>query len=185
MLIDLVVLAGLGVLLAASVSLAYLTTVIASRLIGVLDTDATVSRWLLATVGLLLGIGVNMVLSAGMLTGLARVRVPLRRLWAPALLVAVGLELLKTLGALYVRRTEANPAYHLVAASVGLLVFLNAVNQMVLFAAALTATSTTGGPATVAAEDREARRRAEPSLTTCDAVRSDGEDRASLVERQS
>ena len=112
-------------------------------------------------------------------------RIPLRQLGGPALLAAVGLELLKTLGALSVRRTEANPAYHLVAASVGLLVFLDAVNHMVLFAAALTATSTTGGPATRTAEDIEARHRVEPSLSTCDAVRSGGEDRASLVERQS
>jgi membrane protein len=78
---------------------------------------------------------------------------PLRRVLGPALLVAVGLELLKTLGRLYVQRTEANPTYQLVAGSVGLLVFLNAVNQMVLFAAALTATSTTGRPADLAAED--------------------------------
>jgi membrane protein len=185
-LIDLLVLTGLGVLLAASVSVAYLTTAVAGRLVDVTHTDATVSRWLLATVGLLLGVGVNMVVAAGMLTGLPRVRIPVRRLWRPALLVAVGLELLKTLGALYVRRTEANPAYHLVAASVGLLVFINAVNQLVLFAAALTATGTGDRRAGLTAEDVKAfRRLAEPSLSTCDAVRSDGEDRASLVERQS
>lgn len=66
--------------------------------------------------------------------------------------MAVGLELLKTLGRLYVQRTEANPTYQIVAGAVGLLVFLNAVNQMVLFAAALTATSTAGRPADLAAE---------------------------------
>jgi membrane protein len=87
-----------------------------------------------------------------MLTGLPRLRMPVRRVLGPALLVAVGLELLKTLGRLYVQRTEANPTYHLVAGSVGLLVFLNAVNQMVLFAAALTATSVAGRPADLAAE---------------------------------
>ena len=61
-------------------------------------------------------------------------------------------QLLKTLGRLNVRATAADPTYHLVASSVGLLVFLNAVNQMVLFAAALTATSTTGHSADLAAE---------------------------------
>ncbi len=149
--IDLFVLAGLGTLLAASLSVAYVTTRVANRLVDAADTDATPSRWLLATVGLLLGISVNTVLAGGMLTGLPRVRMPLRRVLGPALLVAVGLELLKTLGRLYVQRTEANPTYHLVAGSVGLLVFLNAVNQMVLFAAALTATSTAGRPADLAA----------------------------------
>ena len=152
-LIDLLVLAGLGVLLAASLGVAYLTTTAANRLVDAADTDYTWSRWALATVGLVLGIGVNTVLAAGMLTGLPRVRMPLRRVLGPALLVAVGLELLKTLGRLYVQGTEANPTYHLVAGSVGLLVFLNAVNQMVLFAAALTATGTAGRPADLAADD--------------------------------
>jgi membrane protein len=152
-LVDLLVLVGLGILLAASLSVAYVTTTAANRLVDAADTDATPSRWALSTVGLVLGIGVNAVLAGGMLTGLPRVRMPLRRVLGPALLVAVGLELLKTLGRLYVQRTEANPTYHLVAGSVGLLVFLNAVNQMVLFAAALTATSTAGRPADLAAED--------------------------------
>jgi membrane protein len=68
----------------------------------------------------------------------------LRRVLGPALLVAVGLELLNTIGRLYVQRTEANPAYRVVAVAVGVLVFLNVLNQLILFAAALTATSTLG-----------------------------------------
>lgn len=150
--VDLLMLAGLGVLLAASLLAAYVTTSAANRLVDAADADATGSRWLLATVGLVVGLGVNTALAAGMLTGLPRIRMPLRRVMAAALLVAVGLELLKTLGRLYVQRTEDNPTYHLVAGSVGLLVFLNAVNQLVLFAAALTATSTAGRPADLATE---------------------------------
>jgi membrane protein len=152
-LVDLLVLVGLGVLLAVSLSLAYLTTVVANRLVDAANADATPSRWMLSAVGVALAVGVNMVLAAAMLTGLPRVRMRLRRVLGPALLVAVWLELLKTLGRIYVARTEANPTYQLVAGSVGLLVFLNAVNQMVLFAAALTATSTNGNPADLAAED--------------------------------
>jgi membrane protein len=155
-LVDLLVLAGLGILLVASLAVAYATTVVANRVVDAADTGASPSRWLLATVGLLVGVGVNTALAAGMLTGLPRIRMPWRRVLGPALLVAVGLELLKTLGRLYVQRTEANPTYHLVAGSVGLLVFLNAVNQMVLFAAALTATSSAGRPADLAAEDDDA-----------------------------
>jgi membrane protein len=155
-LVDLLVLAGLGVLLTASLSVAYLTTAAANRAVDAADTAATPSRWLLATVGLVVGIAVNTVLAAGMLTGLPRIRMPVRRVLVPALLVAVGLELLKTIGRLYVQATEVNPTYHLVAASVGLLVFLSAVNQMVLFAAALTATSTAGQPADLATGDDSA-----------------------------
>jgi membrane protein len=92
-----------------------------------------------------------------MLTGLPRIRMPVRRVLGPALLVAVGVQLLRTIGRLYVQRTEANPTYHLVAGSAGLLVFLSAVNQLVLFAAALTATSAAGRPADLSAEDGNAR----------------------------
>ncbi len=150
-LVDMGVLAGLGVLLAASLWVAYVTTTIAGRAVDA--ADATPSRWPLAVVGLVLGLAVNMVLAAGMLTGLPRIRMPIRRVLAPALLVSVGLEGLKTLGRLYVRATEANPTYHLVGGSVGLLVFLSAVNQLVLFAAALTATSGTGRPLDLAEGD--------------------------------
>ncbi|GAA0223322.1 YihY/virulence factor BrkB family protein [Cryptosporangium japonicum] len=150
-LVDLLVLIGLGLLLAASLAVAYGTTVAAGWLVIAADSDATGSRWLLDAVGILIGVGVNTILALGMLTGLPRVRMPLRRILGPARLVAAGLELLKTLGRLYVERTEANPTYQLVAGSVGLLVFLNAVNQLVLFAAALTATSTAGRPADLAA----------------------------------
>ncbi|WP_035857952.1 hypothetical protein [Cryptosporangium arvum] len=113
---DLLVLIGLGLLLAASLAVAYGTTATA--------------RWLVTATD---------------------VRRSLRRILGPALLVATGLELLKTLGRLYVERTEANPSYQLVAGSVGLLVFLNAINQLVPFAAALTATNTAGRPTDLAA----------------------------------
>ena len=97
-----------------------------------------------ATLGFVLGIGVNTLLSIAVLTGLPRLRMPLRRVLGPALFVAAGLELLKTLGRLYVQRIETNATYLVVAGAVGLLVFLNVVNQLILFAATLTATSTTG-----------------------------------------
>jgi membrane protein len=153
-LVDLGVLAGLGVLAAASLAVAYVATSAANRAVDVAHAGAGWSRWLPATVGLLLGLAVNLVLAAGALTGLPRIRMPIRRVLGPALLVAVGLELLKTFGRLYVQHTEANPTYRLVAGSVGLLVFLNAVNQLMLFAAALTATSTAGRPADLAEGDR-------------------------------
>jgi membrane protein len=103
-----------------------------------------------------LGLGVNALLSIAVLTGLPRLRLPLRRVLGPALLVAAGLELLKTLGRLYVQRTEANPTYQVVAGAVGLLVFLNVVNQLVLFAAALAATGTAGQVTDLAARPNTA-----------------------------
>jgi membrane protein len=142
--VDLLVLTGLGMLLAVSLVVAFMTTALAGRLVSAAGTGDVLARWLLAAVGFVVGVGVNALLSIAVLTGLPRLRMPLRRVLGPALLVAAGLELLKTLGRLYVQHTEANPTYQVVAGAVGLLVFLNVVNQLVLFAAALTATGTAG-----------------------------------------
>jgi membrane protein len=142
LLVDLLVLAGLGLLLAMSLATAFLTVAVANRLVD--PADSTAGRWLLATVGFAVGVAVNTLLSTAVLTGLPRLRMPARRVVIPALIVAAGLELLKTVGRIYVQRTEANPTYQVVAGTVGLLVSLNVVNQLILFAAALTATGTTG-----------------------------------------
>ncbi|MEV8505033.1 YihY/virulence factor BrkB family protein [Actinoplanes sp. NPDC051475] len=151
-LIDLVVLIGLGVLLVASLATAFLTVAVANRLVA--SADDTHGRWLLTAVGLAVGVGVNTLLSTAVLTGLPRLRMPLRRVIVPALVVAAGLELLKTLGRLYVQGVEANPTYQAIAGTVGLLVSLNVVNQLILFAAALTATSNTGEVTDLAAQAR-------------------------------
>jgi membrane protein len=160
-LVDLLVLAGLGLLLAASLAVAFVTAALASRLVNAAGTGDALARWLLAGLALVLGVGVNVLLSVAVLTGLPRLRMPLRRVLGSALLVAAGLELLKTLGRLYVQRTEANPTYQVVAGAVGLLVFLNVVNQLVLFAAALTATGSAGQ-----VTDLAARRRGAPPTAT-------------------
>jgi membrane protein len=141
---DLLVLAGLGALLAVSLTVAFVTTAAAHLLVNTTGADDAPTRWLLAGVGLVVGVGVNTLLSIAVLTALPRLRMPLRRVLGPGLLVAIGLELLKTVGRIYVQHTEANPTYRLVAGAVGLLVFLNVVNQLLLFAATLTATGTTG-----------------------------------------
>lgn len=143
-LFDLLVLVGLGVLLAVSLAVVFAATAGAGRLVAAAGLDAASARWLLGTLGFVLSVGVNTLLSIAVLTGLPRLRMPLRRVLGPALFVAAGLELLKTLGRLYVHRTETNATYLVVAGAVGLLVFLNVVNQLILFATTLTATSTRG-----------------------------------------
>jgi membrane protein len=152
-LVDLAVLLGLGALLVASLAVAYATTVVAGRIAEVADAGDGVSRVLLAVVGFMVGTGVNTALACGALSGLPRVRMPWRRLLGPALLAGVAIELLKTIGSRYIQAFEANPVYGLVAGSVGLLVLLNAVNQLLLFAAALTATSTVGSPSDLATDE--------------------------------
>jgi membrane protein len=143
--IDLAVLAGLGLVLAASLAAAVGAENLLSWLLLVATgADGPSGQWLLGSAGFALGIGVNTLLYVAVLTGLPRLRMRLGRVLGPALLVAAGLEVLKTVGRLYVQRTESNPAYQVVAGAVGLLVFLNLLNQLILFAAALSATSTHG-----------------------------------------
>ncbi|GIJ57022.1 YihY/virulence factor BrkB family protein [Virgisporangium aurantiacum] len=144
-LIDLAVLAGLGLLLAASLAAATGTgTLLNLLLFDTADAAGPPGRWLLRSAGYVLGVGVNVLLAIAALTALPRLKMRLRRVLGPALFVAAGLEVLKTLGRVYVHRTQANPAYHLVTGAVAVLVFLSVLNQLVLFAAALAATSTRG-----------------------------------------
>ena len=86
----------------------------------------------------------NAVLAAAILQALPRLRLPLRRIIGAALAVAIGLELLKTVGRFYITSATDRPAYQAVATAVGLLVFLYVFNQMFLFAASWTATSSRG-----------------------------------------
>ena len=144
-LIDLLALAGLGLLLAISLSLAFGAEALLEWL---LDTTGTNQRpasgWLLATARFGLGLAVNLLLSIAVLTALPRLRMTIRRVLPAALLVTGGLELLTSLGRLVVERAQANPAFQLVAGAAGLLVFLVILNQLILYSAALTATATTG-----------------------------------------
>ncbi|GAA3103083.1 YihY/virulence factor BrkB family protein [Streptosporangium carneum] len=144
-LIDLGVLAGLGLLLSVTLAMAFVTGEVLNWLVAhTLGAHDAPSRWLLSTAAFLIGLGVNTLLAIALLSAPPRLRLPLRRVLGPALLITVGLEILKTLGQLYIGMTAANPAYQVVAGAAALLVFLKALNQLVLFAAALTATGRSG-----------------------------------------
>lgn len=144
-LVDLLALAGLGVLVALSLSTAVGAEALLERLLDAVGGgDLAPSRWLLATTRFTLGLAVNTLLSIAVLTLLPRLRMPLHRVLPPALLITAGLELLTSLGRLLVARAETNPAFQLVAGAAGLLVFLLIINQLILFGAALTATSGVG-----------------------------------------
>ncbi|MGA8116706.1 MAG: YhjD/YihY/BrkB family envelope integrity protein [Actinocatenispora sp.] len=141
-LVDLLVLIGLGLLLAISIGIA----LVVGQGVEWLVVDAArqhggPGRWVVSAVAFLLGLTVNGFLGAAVLAGLPRLRIPLRRLLPAALVIAAGLEALKTVGKLYIERTASNPAYQVVGGAVGLLLFLNLFNQLLLYATALVATS--------------------------------------------
>ncbi|MFV2103279.1 YhjD/YihY/BrkB family envelope integrity protein [Micromonospora sp. LOL_024] len=98
----------------------------------------------LTTVSALLSVLVNAVLATLLLVAVPRLRMSRARLRPVVLFVAIGITLINTVGRFWVGRIEHNPAYTVVATAVGLLVYLYLLNQLVLFGAALAATSRRG-----------------------------------------
>jgi membrane protein len=116
--------------------------------VGVQDTIDVVAR----VVGIILGLMVNALLAASLLSGVSRLRMSLRRLIPSTLLVAIGLSGLSTVGRLYIDFSARRPAYQLVGGTVALLLFLYLFNQLLLYGAALAATSRHGTVVDLAAE---------------------------------
>jgi membrane protein len=139
-LVDLGVLAGLGVLLGLSLA----TTGAIDRLLNWLAPDTDVGSTVSAVVGPVLEFFINLALAAAMLTGVSRMRLSTRRLLPSALVIAVGIQALNTVGRLVIGQTEHRPAYAVVSGAVGLLVYLYLLNQVILFGAALAATARSG-----------------------------------------
>ncbi|KXK58107.1 ribonuclease BN [Micromonospora rosaria] len=137
-LVDLVVMIGVFLLLGVSVAA---VDALESLLRFLLRSTGSIG---LTTVSAVLSVLVNAVLAVALLVAVPRLRMSRRRLRPVVLVVAVGITLLNTVGRFYVVRTERNPAYAVVAGAVGLLLYLYLLNQLILFGAALAATSPRG-----------------------------------------
>jgi membrane protein len=156
-LVDMAILVGLGLLLALSV---WIQTGINTGIVPFLFrlTPESVSvgaqtaiRTIGIVVGYLLALFVNCVLAVSMLSGVTRLRMPWRR-WLPStLLVAIGLSILSTVGRAYIEFSSHRPAYQVVGGTVALLLFLYLFNQVLLYGAALAATSRRGSVVDLAA----------------------------------
>jgi membrane protein len=134
-LLDVATLAVLALLLGGSLVLAGGV----ERMLAVHPAVEVVVRWALA-------FGVNLLLAAALLVALPRIRVPARRMVPAGAAFAVGLLVLNTLGGFYIDGVRANPAYAVVAAAAGLLVYLYVFNQLLLWAASWAATATPSFP---------------------------------------
>lgn len=137
-LIDLGMLVGLFLLVGASLLAIDLIRTAVEWLTGVRDTAG------LALFGWLLTAVLNLVLAVALLVAVPRLRMSARRLLPSLALVGLGITLLNTVGRFFIARSASGPVYQLVAGTVGLLVYLYLFNQILLFAAALAATSTHG-----------------------------------------
>lgn len=141
-LVDLAVLVGIGLLLMISVAVFTGLQDLLLRLSG--ETDRSAIRAVLRGSGFLQSGLIDLVLGASLLVVVPRLRMSMWRLLPSAALFAVGFGLLKTLGKWYITRVEHNPAYQVAAGTVGLLLFMYLLHQVLLYAAALAATSNRG-----------------------------------------
>lgn len=139
-LIDLGILVLLGLLLSISVAM---TTAI-DQLLQMAVPDTSPGRTLLRVAGKALEFVVNMVLAGALLTAVSRMRLSPRRLITPAIVIALGVQLLNTVGRWVIAQSAGRPAYAVVTNAVGLLIYLYVLNQVILFGAALAATATAG-----------------------------------------
>jgi membrane protein len=141
-LVDLAVFVGLAIMLTVSFAVSAGVQDILLRLAGQAENSPV--RSVLRGSSTLIATGVDLLVAVAVLVGVPRLRMPLRRLLPSALLVVAGLWLLKSIGRWYIIRSQHNPAYEFVAGAVGLLLFMYLLNHLILFAAALAATSRHG-----------------------------------------
>lgn len=140
-LVDSVMLLVLGLLLGLSLATAGAIDWLLGRAAGPTGTFGSV---VLRSSGPLLQLVVNLVLAAAILTIVPRLHLSARRLLPTALIIAVGIQLLNSIGRWYISRLDNRVAYQLVTGTVGLLVYLYLLNHIILFGTALAATSTRG-----------------------------------------
>jgi membrane protein len=144
-LIDLVTLLGLGVTIAASLAVTGLVGASAGWLLGEigLGGDSTAAVIATGTMGLLLGVVADTALFLFLFNQLPKLNWPFRRLVTGAIFGAVGFGLLKIIGRFYIARVVFNSSASMGALAVvaGLLVWMNLVSRLTLFAAAWTVTA--------------------------------------------
>jgi membrane protein len=133
---------GLGVVLIVSAVLSVAGTSATTFLLGLVGVHAktvaaiVVSR--IVTLGVMFAL--DAVVLAALYRLLAAIKIPRRRLWAGALLGAVGLGILKTLGSALLGGATNNPLIASFAVLAGLLLFFNLACQVILLAASWIAT---------------------------------------------
>jgi membrane protein len=141
--VDVVVLIGLLVTIGASVVVTGLVTSFSDQAIHLLHVaGGTGTKVFTAVLGIVLALGADLLLFLFLFTRLTTIRTPLRQALGGAAVGAVGFEVLKVVGGIYVNRTTSSgqTTYGTFAVVVGLLLFLYLLSRLILFAAAFTVT---------------------------------------------
>jgi membrane protein len=138
---DVIVLALLGASLIASLAVTSMATAATTFVLDHVGLDKTTAAIaLLKVLSVALAIVADTVLFAIVLSRLSGARLGWRRVRSGAVLGAIGFEVLKLVGTFLIARTTSNPVYATFGVVVGLLVWMNFVARLTVFAAAWTAT---------------------------------------------
>ena len=138
---DVLVLLLLGVTVLASAVVSTLATEATSYVLGLAGLEhSLLAVVLLRVVAVVLALVLDAALLAILFTRLPGVRLSWRQLRSGALLGAAGLGVLKLFGSYLLARTTNNPVYATFGVIVGLLVWINLMSRLVMYAAAWTVT---------------------------------------------
>lgn len=139
---DLLALVGLGVALAVSFGLTAVGSVVGEFLLGLVGLEQAVwARFLLRLATIVLALVANVLVFLWVLSQLPREKVAVRSAVRGAVLAAIGFEVLKQVGGIYLASVTSSPSGALFGPIIGLLVFANLVARFLLFVTAWTATA--------------------------------------------
>lgn len=137
---DLGSLLGLGLAMALSAAATTLATGVAQQVLHWLGLRDTLGAGvLLAGLGIAFGIALGMVLFGYLLSGIARIRLPRRRLLLGSFVGAIGFEVLKLGIGSYLEHVATKNVYGAFGTPIALLIWINLVSRLLLYCAAWTA----------------------------------------------
>jgi membrane protein len=137
---DLVTLAIIGLTLLVSVAVTGVVVGYSDKVLELVGFGHQLS-WLVHVLGVVLGVGADMLLFYALFRLLARPRTPRRALWQGALLGGLGFEVLKLASSYLLRATQNQPAFQAFGIALVLLVWINYFSRVVMYAAAWAHTS--------------------------------------------
>ncbi|MFC5290587.1 YhjD/YihY/BrkB family envelope integrity protein [Actinokineospora guangxiensis] len=140
--LDLLALLGLGLAMVLSFGLSAVGSGLAGWLLDLVGLgDVGWARVVLFCITTALALGANWLIFLWVIARLPRKPVSVKSAVKGALAAAVGFELLKTIGTIYLNSVLGGPLGSLVGPIVGLLVFANLVSRFLLYVTAWTATA--------------------------------------------
>jgi len=139
---DVMTLIGLGLALVVSVGLSTVAGDITTYLVKLIGLDDLPGAWLLMKViAIAVSLLADVVLFLYIIVTLPRQKLPFRAVLRGAMFGAVGFEILKVIGTVYIPRVASSPAAGVFGAVLGLLVWINLMCRLMLVTITWTATS--------------------------------------------